>query len=339
MRYLDDAVAPTLLPPVDVQVRACRHALQALATPAQRGGPAPAHLPPKVPLDVGRGPAFAHAMPAAFDAADGRWVGLKWISGDPAAPPPNLGGVILLEEPGGTGLRGIVSAAGLTGARTAAVSMVGLQLAPPRTAWVEAGGPWRVAFVGGGVQAVSHRHALARTHPDATVHFVTRRPAHELPLHDGDAASGPEALARVVRAADVVITSVAFGTTGREIDASWVEPGATLVATDYATAITADMVAGLDRGGPPWAGPRTLVDDAAQWDATRAAGKLPGYGPADATLGAVALDPDRSTSLASRPVGVTVVVNHLGVAVCDLAIASVVLREAERRGVGVELPR
>ena len=82
------------------------------------------------------------------------------------------------------------------------------------------------------------------------------------------------------------------------------------------------------------------MDDVAQFDATREAGKLPGYAAADATLGQLIEDPDDvGRAVRERPVGTTVIVSHLGVAVCDLAIGWAVLRAAEAAGAGTELAR
>lgn len=347
VRYLNEAAVAALLPPIQDQVLLTADALSALTDPAGADGPGRSHLPPKMPVVVGRGEAFAHAMPAAVEVKGRRVVGMKWISGDPDRPPPTIGGVILVEDDRHGGLRGIVAASTLTGARTAAVSMVGLRAAPPRTRATDAGAAWRVAFVGGGTQAFSHRAALLRLHPQATVRFVTRRPASDLPLEAGDEAVGPEGLKETVEGADVVITSVAFGTPDREIDAGWLEPGATVVATDYATAVTAETVAGLDASsgrGAAGEDPVLVTDDLGQFDATRAAGKLPGYGPADVSLGTLLQDRDGAgRRMRERPVGRTVVVNHLGVAVADLAFAASVLDAAERSthpgGAGALLPR
>jgi NDP-sugar pyrophosphorylase family protein len=68
-----------------------------------------------------------------------------------------IGGVVLVERPGASGLRGIVAAAALTAARTAAVSGAGLRVAPPTTDRARAGGALSAAIIGGGVQAVTHR--------------------------------------------------------------------------------------------------------------------------------------------------------------------------------------
>ena len=340
LRYLDDGLAPSLLPPVPDRVAACAAALTALTSKAGENGPGRADLPPKRALAVGRGEAFAHGMPAAVQIEGRRLVGMKWISGDPQRPPPTIGGLILLEDPEVGGLRGLVSAAGLTGARTAAVSLVALDVAPPRTGRVAEGAPWQVAFVGGGVQAIAHREALAAVRPSARVRFVTRRPEGELPLREGDEVVPPDELDTAIGNADVVITSVAFGTKDREIDAAQLTPGATVVATDYATAVTASTVQGIRAHGSAPDLPRLLVDDDEQFDATRASGKLPAYGAADATLGQALADPEGlGQRIRERSVGATVVVNHLGVAVCDLAVGWTVLRRAEEEGAGMELPR
>jgi len=340
VRYLHDGLAPSFLPPVEERVRLCGEALAALVDRAGPGGPGRSDLPPKLPVVVGHGEAFAHAMPAAVEIEGLRLVGMKWISGDPHRPSPTIGGVILLEDPGMGGLCGLVSAAGLTGARTAAVSLAALRLVPARTERTASGEALHVVFVGGGVQAFSHREALAALHPDATVRFVTRRDAGQLPLRVGDDVVRPERMDASLPDADVVITSVAFGTAGREIDADRLAPGATMIATDYATAVTDRTVLGVRDQPAPEGLPRLIVDDRFQFDATREAGKLPGYGPADATLGELIAGADGvGRAVRERPVGTTVIVNHLGVAVCDLAIGWAVLLAAEAAGAGAELPR
>ncbi len=343
--YLHDGLAPSFLPSVDERVRLCWEALATLVDRAGPSGPGRSDLPPKVPVAVGHGEAFAHAMPAAVQIDGHRLVGMKWISGDPHRPAPTIGGLIVLEDPGMGGLRGLVSAAGLTGARTAAVSLAALRLVPARTDRAAAGEAPHVVFVGGGVQAFSHREALAALLPTATVRFVTRRDRAELPLHDGDEVVRPERLAASLPDADVVITAAAFGTVGRELDPDRLSPGATVIATDYATAVTARTLHGIREQGIRGHGdagglPRLIVDDRAQFDATREAGKLPGFGPAGATLGELITDADGvGRAVRERPVGTTVVVNHLGVAVCDLAIGWAVLQAAEAAGAGTELAR
>jgi len=312
-RYLSDQDVAALLPPVPEQIALIDDALRAVA----RGA---AHQPPKMPLDLGAGAAFAHAMPAAIDLAQGRVAGAKWISGGGAA---GISGVVLIERTGAAGLRGIVAAAALTAARTAAVSGAALRAYPSMTARADAGGALRGAIIGGGTQAVTHRAMLAALYPTMQVAFYSRRLASELPLRDGDAVA-PSADA-AMRGADVIITAAAFGTAPREISSASIEPGATLLVIDYATSITGELVATLAARGPLL----IVTDSAAQFDATRNAGKVGSWPAAAVQLG---------DAPAERAAGTTTLVNHLGIAACDIALTDLLLDRAEARSIGTLLP-
>ena len=325
IRYLSEADVFSLLPSINEQITLVERALRDVA----RGV---AHQPPKVPLDLGGGAPFAHAMPAAIDLGDpgGRVAGAKWISGGGGAP---IGGVVLVERPGASGLRGIVAAATLTAARTAAVSGAGLRVAPPTTDHARAGGPLSAAIIGGGVQAVTHRAMLELLAPGAPVAFYSRRAASELPLLPGDrvALSVDDALS----GADIIVTAVAFDTAPREITLDAITPGATLLVIDYAATISGALVGALRARGAV----RVITDSAAQFEATRAAGKLgsalTGAWPAaDAQIGELL----GGTAASSAPLGaVTTLVNHLGISACDLVLADLLLTRAEERAVGTLL--
>ena len=271
-------------------------------------------------------------MPAAIDGLGGRVAGAKWISGGGGAP---IGGVVLVERPGASGLRGIVAAAALTAARTAAVSGAGLRVAPPTTDRARAGGALSAAIIGGGVQAVTHRAVLQLLAPGAPVAFYSRRAASELPLLPGDriASSIDDALS----GADIIVTAVAFDTAPREISFGAITDGATLLVIDYAATISGALVEALRARGAV----RVITDSAAQFDATRAAGKLgsalTGAWPAaDAQIGELL----SSAASGGAPSGaVTTLVNHLGISACDLVLADAILTAAEERGVGTLLPR
>jgi len=215
IRYLTEADVLALLPSIEVQIGLVEGALRAVATGT-------AHQPPKVPLNLGAGAPFAHAMPAAIDLGSGRVAGAKWISGGGAA---GIGGVVLVERPKAGGLRGIVAAGELTAARTAAVSGAGLRIAPPSTAASAEGAPYKGAIIGGGLQAATHRAVLAALHPAATVAFYSRRAASELPLRAGDRVA--ESVNDAIRGADIIVTAAAFDTPPRPIDVKLIEPGAT----------------------------------------------------------------------------------------------------------------
>jgi ornithine cyclodeaminase/alanine dehydrogenase-like protein (mu-crystallin family) len=325
IRYLSEADVFSLLPSVNEQITLVERALRDVASGV-------AHQPPKVPLDLGGGAPFAHAMPAAIDLGDagGRVAGAKWISGGGGAP---IGGVVLVERPGASGLRGIVAAATLTAARTAAVSGAGLRVAPPTTDHARAGGPLSAAIIGGGVQAVTHRAMLELLAPGAPVAFYSRRAASELPLLPGDrvALTVDDALS----GADIIVTAVAFDTAPREITLDAITPGATLLVIDYAATISGALLGALRARGAV----RVITDSAAQFEATRAAGKLgsalTGAWPAaDAQIGELL----GGTAASSAPLGaVTTLVNHLGISACDLVLADLLLARAEERAVGTLL--
>jgi ornithine cyclodeaminase/alanine dehydrogenase-like protein (mu-crystallin family) len=84
---------------------------------------------------------------------------------------------------------------------------------------------------------------------------------------------------------------------------------------------------------------RVITDSAAQFDATRAAGKLgsalTGAWPAaDVQIGELL----GSAASGGAPSGaVTTLVNHLGISACDLVLADLLLTRAEESGSGILL--
>jgi ornithine cyclodeaminase/alanine dehydrogenase-like protein (mu-crystallin family) len=304
-RYLSEADVATLLPAVAEQIELV---LEALSQVTDRR----AHQPPKIALPAGANGRFFHLMPAAVRAGSGQVAGAKWISGGGGLP---IDGLVILEDESGA-TRGLVAAAGLTAARTAAVSGAAIRVARHGLGAVS-----RVAFVGGGVQAHSHRAMLAAEYPSASVLFLTRRSASELPLRAGDrvAENAEEAL----RDADLLITAAAFGTEARALPHGLLAPDATIIAIDYATSIRGEDLA-LMRAHRPV---RLMTDSAEQFNATRSAGKLDGWPEISDEIGA-----DGGAGFAG-----STIVNHLGIAACDLLLADLLLARAEERGIGTLL--
>lgn len=305
-RYLSEADVAALLPAVAEQIELV---LEALSQAADRR----AHQPPKMALPAGAKGRFFHLMPAVVHAGGGQMAGAKWISGGGGGLP--IDGLVILEDESGA-TRGLVAAAGLTAARTAAVSGAAIRVARHGLGAVS-----RVAFVGGGVQAHSHRAMLAAEHPTASVLFLTRRRASELPLRAGDrvAENAEEAL----RDADLLITAAAFGTEARALPLGLLAPDATIIAIDYATSIRGEDLA-LMRAHRPV---RLMTDSAEQFNATRAAGKLDGWPEISDEIGA-----DGGAEFAG-----STIVNHLGIAACDLLLADLLLARAEEREIGTLL--
>ena len=301
-RYLSEADVAALLPAVAEQIELV---LEALSQVAERR----AHQPPKIALPAGANGRFFHLMPAVVRAGSGQVAGAKWISGGGGLP---IDGLVILEDESGA-TRGLVAAAGLTAARTAAVSGAAIRVARHGL-----GAVTRVAFVGGGVQAHSHRAMLATEHPAASVAFLTRRSASELPLRAGDLVV--ERVDDALRGADLLITAAAFGTEARALPLGLLAPDATIIAIDYATSIRGEDLALLCAHRPV----RLVTDSAEQFNATRAAGKLEGWPEISDEIGA---------RESSEFVGTTIV-NHLGISACDLVLADLLLARAEERAVG-----
>jgi len=304
-RYLSQADVAALLPSVSEQIELVTEALTQVARRR-------AHQPPKIALPAGADGRFFHLMPAVVRGDGGQVAGAKWISGGGGLPIDGL--VIVEDERGAT--RGLVAAAGLTAARTAAVSGAAIRVARRGLGLVS-----RVALVGGGVQAHSHRIMLASEYPSASVVLLTRRSVSELPLRGGDRVvqRGDDAL----RDADLLITAAAFGTEARALPLGLLAPDATIIAIDYATSIRGEDLALLRAHRSV----RLMTDSAEQFEATRAAGKLDAWPPIVEEIGAAG---------AGGGAGSTIV-NHLGIAACDLLLADLLLARAEERGIGTLL--
>ncbi|HLR12837.1 MAG TPA: delta(1)-pyrroline-2-carboxylate reductase family protein, partial [Burkholderiaceae bacterium] len=139
---------------------------------------------------------------------------------NPARNLPTIHGVVAVYD-GITGAeRCILHGQTITARRTAAVSMLGLDMLLPRP-------PRHVAIVGYGTQALSHTQAVARLYPDARVTITGRNlsRADHFVEKNKDIGVKLAAAARIPEDADVVITvttsSTAFyeqtATTGRLI--------------------------------------------------------------------------------------------------------------------------
>ena len=307
LRYLSESDVAALLPSIAEQIDAVREALEQVADRR-------AHQPPKRAIETSDSGRFVHLMPAAINGRSGRIVGTKWISGGGGLP---IGGVLIVEEQA-TGVRSLVSAGALTAARTAAVSGAAL-----RAVHGDGYSPNRIALVGGGVQAHSHRAMLAALYPQAGVSFYTRRSASELPLRAGDRVT--ERLEEALHGAEILVTAAAFGTPPRSVALNELASGATIIVVDYDSTLRGEHVSLLRAHGPV----RLITDSAEQFNATRETGKLEGWPEIHEEIGA---------PRAPEPGAVTIV-NHLGIAACDLALADLLLERALERGVGTLLPR
>lgn len=301
--------------------------------------PDASELPAKIAIHPRPSGSFVHAMPAHLRAADrddatGDLVGMKWVAGYPTNARlgrPAIHAVVILNDPE-TGIPvAMLDGGPITAQRTAAVSGLAIRR------WGPGGvdgspGDVDVAIIGAGVQGHSHVLVVGHVLPGATLHLFDRDAGRAEALAAVARATPGIAGARVhgaardaVGVAAVVISAASFGPASERqtMTSSWLRPEATIVPIDYATYCAAEVA----RDAALF-----LVDERAQYLANRDAGEFDGYPDPDATIGEAIL------AGTPRPAG-RVVVTHLGVGLADLVFADAIVRDASRRGLGVELPR
>jgi len=227
-------------------------------------------------------------------------------------------------------LQALVEAEHMGAYRTGAASAVAVKALRPRA-------PVDVAIIGTGMQAVTQVLALSRVCEIKALRVFGRDAqrrtafARDRQAELGLRATAAETAEAAVRGADVVVTT----TTSAEpvIEADWVEPHALVVAAGsnfpHKAEIPADLV---ERA-------RTVVVDqlaTAQLESgdlirAQAAGKFDWERAIE--LGSVLVGKWRAPD---EP-GITLFESH-GLAIWDLAAASVVIPAARERGLGVEVP-
>lgn len=284
-------------------------------------------MPPKPGVHPGQGDNFIHAMPASIPGLDA--VGIKWISGYPANQArglPYITGLLILNDPA-TGIPiSVMDATWITGVRTAAASAVSARhLARPDSS--------ELAILACGVQGTFHVDALRIVLPTLTtirafdpdpdrvaafVAYVRRR--HGI---DVTVAPDPET---AVRGADVIVTSgPILRTPHASINAGWMAPGAFASAVDFDSYWDPAALRELDL---------FTTDDVPQLEHFREMGYFRAIPPIHADLGQLVAGtrPGR-TSADQRTMAC-----NLGLALDDIAVAPLVLRAAEAKGLGTILP-
>lgn len=327
--YLSATDAEQLMPAVGDRIQLARYAMTSLVGDAE--------LPPKLAVHPRPDGSFAHAMPASLRGAGAApdLLGMKWVAGFPTnstAGLPAIHGTVVLNDPHTGVPLAMVDAGPVTSHRTAAVSGVAIDLwararhrpvSEPTTA-----GPVDIAMVGAGVQARSHLPVLAHLLPGSSLVVHDRHPeraeavcrsALEGGFRAARSASDAES---AIEGADLVITMLPFGGDRQRLRAQALSAASLIVAVDYDMSIPAAVASGVSL---------FLVDEAKQFQATRAGGVFKGYPDPDMTLG-VALDQG-----AAAPSGRTLV-THLGVGLADLVFADALRRAALEQGIGTLLP-
>ena len=187
-----------------------------------------ASLVPKLGIYPPGGGLF-HAMPAALQEL----AVVKWLTegARPAPGRPRLQATLLASDPDSGHLLAVLDASLLTGLRTAAVTALAVQAAPPAQAR-------RIAFIGAGLQAHAHAEALADLLPLASATVLSRTGASTMSLVARLRELGVEAEAETdpraaLESADLVVTGIPFVERVEPfLDAAWLQPHAFAAAVD-----------------------------------------------------------------------------------------------------------
>jgi ornithine cyclodeaminase/alanine dehydrogenase-like protein (mu-crystallin family) len=330
LRWFGAADVMAAMPDIDERLRLAELTMTALARPGA------SELPPKIAIHPRPDASFVHAMPAHLRGPDAGsdLVGMKWVAGYATNTDlglPGIHAVVVLNDPA-TGLpTAMLDGGPITAQRTAAVSGLAISRWGPRGG-ERGGAPVAVALIGAGVQGHSHLPVIGHVLPGAHLRLFDRDQARAEAL--GRTARSTPGIGAVtvhdtaraaVEMADVVISAASFGPPGERqaMTNAWLRPDATIVPIDYATYCAAEVA----RDAALF-----LVDQREQYLANRDAGQFDGYPDPVATIGEALI------AGTDRPEG-RVVITHLGVGLADLVFADAIVRAAEARGLGVELPR
>lgn len=282
-------------------------------------------MPPKPGIHT-RPDAFIHAMPAYIPSQEA--AGMKWISGYPANQAkglPYITGLMILNDPE-TGIpTAVMDASWITAKRTGAASAVAakyLARTESRT----------LGVLACGVQGRSNLEAMAcvfdLTRVKAYDLFpeIARRFADEMGPKlelDIEVVADPR---DAVCGLDLVVTSGPIvKKPAPVIEAGWLSAGAFASPVDFDCYWTKESLHEVDK---------VATDDFAQMDYYRKVGYFPSTPQPYADLGEIVCGkkPGRQSD-SERTVAI-----NLGLALDDMATGVLVLAEARRKGLGLELP-
>jgi ornithine cyclodeaminase/alanine dehydrogenase len=290
---------------------------------AQANGTAEAA--PKSVVNIGPGHVF-QAKPAVLRSTG--IAGMKWFGLVPSdqTSGPSISSLIVLSDVQSGQAVTAMGGNWITGARTAAMSAIAAQCLAREDSE-------SIGFLGCGVQAHSHLHALRLVLPKLKqVVACSRSESSAARLAEAAKALGMQArTTRVPREAveglDVVITTVPEGAGELEfLDAAWLAPGAFASAVDLGRSWKRTSLRSVDL---------LATDEHEQTKAVAKLGRMNFAGPYDADLG----DLTTAKHAGRTGAGQRAMFVFSGHALADLAAAQVVFETAKRRGLGVRLPR
>lgn len=282
-------------------------------------------MPPKPGIHPGQD-AFMHAMPAYVPHLQA--AGIKWVSGNPgnqAKGLPYISGLLILNDPE-TGIPlSVMDATWITGKRTGAASAVAAKyLARKKSS--------SLGVIACGVQGRSHLEAFAclfplkkvkayDVYPDVAAQFA-REMSAAFDLEVDVVSSVKEA----VKDMDIVVTSGPILKDPKaSIEPGWLSPGGFASPVDFDSYWTGAALQEMDK---------LVTDDILQMEYYRQAGYFQQTPRALADLGDIAAgkqpgrenDEERTAAL------------NLGIALDDMATASLIYHQAMAKGIGRMLP-
>ena len=282
-------------------------------------------MPPKPGIHT-RPDAFIHAMPAYIPSQEA--AGMKWISGYPANQAkglPYITGLMILNDPE-TGIpTAVMDAAWITAKRTGAASAVAAK-------YLARTDSSTLGVLACGVQGRSNLEAMACVfdltqvkaydlYPEVAQRFAADM-GPKLNMDIEVVASPRDAVCGL----DLVVTSGPIVKKPTPvIEAGWLSEGTFASPVDFDCYWTKESLHEVDK---------LATDDFAQMDYYRKAGYFPSTPQPYADLGEIVCGkkPGRESD-SERTVAI-----NLGLALDDMATGVLVLAEARRKGLGLELP-
>ena len=284
-------------------------------------------MPPKV-FFYRDGNTFYSAMTSASPHLG--FGGCKWQSGDPENPErglPYIQGLYILNEDKTGQVRAVIDAEWITAQRTAAASALVVKYQARADAK-------RLGMLGCGLQGRKHIEAIEAVRPDLEecICFDVRQDAQERFIDEMGAnhsikMTGAKNAEEVCRASDILITGGPIEVVRKPtIKPDWINPGCLVVTIDYDAYVTDEAIADMDI---------ILTDDVGQIEEERRTNqKFLGVRRIDTTLAdLVTFGKGKRGSDSQKILGL-----NLGIALEDLAFAIEILRRAEERGLGINLP-
>jgi ornithine cyclodeaminase/alanine dehydrogenase len=283
-------------------------------------------MPPKPGVHPGGGNNFIHAMPAYIQ--DLQSAGVKWVSGFPENYKrglPYITGLLILNDTA-TGLPvAVMDCVWITAKRTGAASAIaGRRLARPESSVM--------GVLGCGVQGLSHAEAFKVLFPVRTIKAYDTDPAAadryaaEVKSRLGIDAVRVKTPREAVSGSDIVVTAgPILKVPHATIQAGWLEEGAFASLVDYDSYWSREALAEAAK---------FCTDDVPQLRLYQSMGYFRDIPPIHADLGELVVGKKKGRENARE----RLITANLGLAIDDMAVAPLLYRRAQEKGIGTWLP-